>query len=286
MSAKIQYYGVRGSTPVCGKDYLKFGGATTCVAIDCNDHTLIIDAGTGIRQLGFDLLQRPELKSGMHVSIFFTHTHWDHIQGFPFFIPIYIPQNKFDIYGESKAIPINHETKNPKIWTIEDTLELQQNFMYFPVATKDLASSINYHTIKPENVYNLYDIEIKTMELKHPNSSMAYRFNFGKSSFVFATDVEHNDEIVAKLINFAEGADVLAYDCQYWPDEYLKSKIGWGHSTYEYGSKIALAAGVKKLHMIHHDPLHNDADLEKLEKAAQSKFKETIAIPEGFQFTL
>lgn len=285
MGFTVKYYGVRGSTPTSGNGYLKYGGNTTCVYITDGKTHIIIDAGTGIRGLGNDLLNQGFAKAGGHAHIIFSHTHWDHIQGLPFFVPIYMPQNRFHIYGEAKDIPVSgHHGSNE--WTIEDVLAMQQNFMYFPVATKDLASQIEYETIVPGDDLNIDDFNIHTIRMRHPNNSIGFRISCGEKAYVFCTDVEHNHEQTEELAKFCEGAEILAYDCQYTPEEYKKSKIGWGHSTYEYAIEIAKKAGVKEIHMIHHDPGHTDENLTKIEKEAQKSFKNIIATPEGHSVDL
>jgi len=281
MSIQIKYYGVRGSTPVSGKDFNHFGGNTTCVYLHIDGEHIIFDGGTGIRPLGLDLLATFG-KAGGHAHIFFTHTHWDHIQGIPFFIPIYMPQNRFDIYGETKMIP-TPGSKEEKRWTIEDVLAMQQNFMYFPVSTRDLASAMNFHEINEKQTIELHKgkIRITTINLRHPNTSLGFRVDFEGKSYVFCTDVEHTDECTHRIGEFAKGADILAYDCQYTPEEYQASKIGWGHSTYAIAADIARIGGIKKVHMVHHDPMHTDKALFDLEKKAQALNPNMIMVNEG-----
>ncbi|MDH4263558.1 MAG: MBL fold metallo-hydrolase [Spirochaetia bacterium] len=282
MPIHIKYYGVRGSTPTPGMQYDKYGGNTTCVYIKIDGQHIIIDSGTGIRNLGLDLLKIFP-KEGGHAHILFTHTHWDHIQGFPFFVPIYMPSNKFDIYGETKVIPANNRNET---WTIENVLSMQQNFMYFPVRIKDLPSNLNFHELKPEVIINPGSFEIHCKRLRHPNDALGFRFNYNKKSYVYCTDIEHSDAMTEELVKFAMNADVMAYDCQYTPEEYTASKIGWGHSTYEVAAEIAIKANIKHVHMIHHDPMHTDTFLQDMEKSARKLFKNMIMIPEGFSFDI
>lgn len=283
MSIHIKYYGVRGSTPTPGKQFDKFGGNTTCVFVKINDQNIIIDTGTGIRNLGLDLLKVLPREGG-HAHIFYTHTHWDHIQGFPFFIPIYMPNNSFDIYGETKNIPGLNNTK--ETWSIKNVLHTQQNFMYFPVSVKDLPSRINFHEIEPGQNLDLNGFEMRFIRMRHPNDSIGMRFNYNKKSYVFCTDVEHNDTMIEELVDFAKNADIFAYDCQYTPEEYTATKTGWGHSTYEAAAEIANKGKIKKVHMIHHDPLHTDNFLLDMEKSAKKLFKNITMIPEGAEFDI
>lgn len=285
MGFKVKYYGVRGSTPVSGKEYLKYGGNTTCIHIERDNTNIIIDAGTGIRVLGNDLLNNGFTAAGGKAHIFFSHTHWDHIQGFPFFVPIYMPQNRFHIYGQTKDIPM-HDNDTEKTWTIGDVLEMQQNFMYFPVSTKDLASHIEYHEVTPGKDIVVDDLIVNTIMLRHPNSSIGFRFDCHGKRFVFCTDIEHSDGLFDAMVEFAKDADVLAFDCQYTPEEYADSKVGWGHSTYKAAIEIVKAANVKNLHMIHHDPGHTDSKLEEIESRAKKDFENAFMVPEGHSFSL
>ena len=282
MSIHIKYYGVRGSTPSPGRQFDKFGGDTTCVYLNIHGESIIIDSGTGIRNLGNDLLKIFP-KDGGHAHIFYTHTHWDHIQGLPFFVPIYIPGKSFDIYGETKIIPSKGINET---WSIENVLSMQQNFMYFPVTLKDLPSNLTFHEIYPDKKIQIKDFEVICKRLKHPNDSIGFRFNVNDKSYVYCTDVEHSEEMTKELIEFARGADVLAYDCQYTPEEYISSKVGWGHSTYEAAAEIAINGGIKKVHMIHHDPMHDDAFLMEMEKSAQKIFEHMMMVPEGYEFDI
>lgn len=286
MSFKIKYYGSRGSIPVSGTRYNEFGGSTTCVLVELTDHTIIIDAGTGVRQLGNDLMASGfGSKEGKTVSMLFTHTHWDHIQGFPFFIPAYLPQNKIQIYGESKKVTVS-DSDSREVWDIEKTMKGQQQFMYFPVSMDNMAASFSFHPIGPDHPVTIGDVKISALRMNHPNTTLGFRFDFENKAFVFATDVEHSDAMVDALIEFSKDADIFAFDCQYFPDEYEAGKQGWGHSTYEYGIKICEEANVPTLHMIHHDPTHDDDRLKEMESLAQESFKNSIMIKELSEYSL
>lgn len=284
VSLQIKYYGVRGSLPVSGKGYDEFGGNTTCCFIKLGDTHIVIDAGTGIRLLGLDLMKSELPKLGGEIHLLFTHTHWDHIQGFPFFIPAFLPNVHLHIYGETKTVPGLDDTDEE--WSIERTLKMQQHFMYFPVGTKYMSSNKTFHKITPQSKLTLGGVKISCFALHHPNSTLAYRLEANGKSFVFATDVEHNDAMLENLSLFAKDADVLAYDCQYTTAEYEASKVGWGHSTYESAIEICKRGGVKNLHMIHHDPLHTDPTLLAMEADAKKLFPKAHMVRESFEYTL
>lgn len=283
MKFEVTYYGVRGSIPVFGNQFQKYGGNTTCVLVETDDDLFIIDTGTGARELGNDLLAKAAGKP-IHATILYTHTHWDHIQGFPFFVPAYIPGNSFDIYGETKEFTKDEKTEK---WTIQEALYAQQNFMFFPAATKDMASEKTWHELIPNSVVEVGDTKILSFRQAHPNSSLGFRFDYQGKSFAFSTDVEFDPQTT--LSNFTEydsNVQVLAFDCQYTPEEYPDGKIGWGHSTYEHASIVAKSLGVEELHMIHHDPTHKDDMLDQMEKDAQKLFPHSRMIKEKYKFSL
>lgn len=284
VSLKIKYYGVRGSLPTSGGEFTRFGGNTTCCFVQYKDTKIVIDAGTGIRILGLDLMRSELPKTGGRIHMLFTHTHWDHIQGFPFFVPAFLPNVTLDVYGQTKTVPgLDGEDE---VWTIEKALKMQQHFIYFPVGTKYMSSNKTFHEITPESKFRIGEVDVSCFSLHHPNATLAFRFDAGGKSFVFSTDVEHNAEMIEKLAGFCKGADVLAYDCQYTTAEYDAGKIGWGHSTYEHGIQICKGGGVKSLHMIHHDPLHSDNTLDQMQIDAKKIFPTAEMIPEGFEFSL
>ena len=281
MTAKVQYYGIRGSTPAAGSQFEKYGGNTTCVAIQMGDENIIIDAGTGIRRLGEDILKKDTTKL-KDIRILFTHTHWDHIQGFPFFIPAYLPNIHLHIYGETKTIKRERNGKEIiEEWNIKKALWMQQGFMYFPVDTHYMLSKKTFYRLYENQNYKIGNLKFKTIKLQHPNNTLGFRFEFDNGSFCFCTDVEHSKGEIEKIIKFAQGSDVLAYDCQYTPDEYERQKKGWGHSTYQAGVQIAREAGVKELHMIHHDPFRNDDSISAIEASAKKLHKDVLSVPEG-----
>ncbi len=293
----IKFWGVRGSIPTPGKDTIEFGGNTTCIEIVTESkERIIFDAGTGIRVLGLELMKTEFGQGKGKAHIFFTHSHWDHIQGFPFFAPAYIGRkdmqgnriadccNEFNLYG---AADVGDR--------LEATLRGQMDNYYFPVDLGYLSSSINFKTLK-DNQVTIGNTKISALKLVHPNGVLGYRIDDGKSSIALATDCEHPSDgtIDQNLLKLAQGVDVLIYDGQYTPEEYAPHKFdlpgpgkqGFGHSTAEEGVRAARAAGAKRLIITHHDPLHDDELLRRMEENTRRLYASTDFAREGMTVEL
>jgi len=279
----ITLWGTRGSIPTPGSQTVRYGGNTICLELRCepDNRLIIIDAGSGIRPLGGKVMGTDFKKGPIKTQIFFTHTHWDHIMGFPFFTPIYIPSTQMEIYG-----PVTYEDD-----PLDKVIGGQLQYRYFPVTSAELAAQITYHRLS-ETEMDLGDgLKLITKYLNHPIACLGYRFEQGGKSIVtiydhepfrnlFITDPTHPDydrsaaeegEIAAaeenkKIQNFMKNADVVIHDSQYTQKEYLKNKLGWGHSTYEWAINSAQKAGVKTLVLTHHDPERTDDQLDELEQ--------------------
>jgi len=286
---KVIFWGVRGSIACPGPDTVHYGGNTPCLELffEDIDRVIIIDAGSGIRPLGYELKKRCHPSLPFKADIFLSHTHWDHIMGFPFFDPIYMPSTILNIYG-----PITYE---------EDALEKiigdQLSYRYFPVRHSELGSNLNYHQIG-ECELDLGDgIRLKTKFLNHTLQCLGYRFEYkGKSLctgfdtepyrnlFVMPQDSPDYDPVAEAegekaaltenqhLIEFFRDADVLIHDAQYTTEEYRDLRAGWGHSTFEHAVETAVAANVKQLFFFHHDPQRTDEALSQIEKRWQLQF--------------
>jgi phosphoribosyl 1,2-cyclic phosphodiesterase len=276
---KVKFWGTRGSIPCPGPKTVKYGGNTTCIEIRASSGRLfIVDAGTGIRGLGEHLLQN-DIKNGLReLDIFLSHTHWDHILGFPFFAPMYIPGMTIRIHG-----PVTFEQDS-----LEKVLKGQFEYRYFPVRVEELASKIRFIELG-EDVFELGDgVRLTTKYLNHPISCMGYRFEGdGKSvATVFDTEPYQNlfaldqqnpaydpdvaaeaEEAVIEQNSLVEkfyaGADLVIHDAQYTRKEYA-SKIGWGHYAIEDAIDACGRNGVKRLALMHHDPDRTDAQLDAL----------------------
>lgn len=278
---KVRFWGVRGSIPCPGRETMRYGGNTSCVEVRIEDEILVFDAGTGIRELGLDLLKRGQ--KDIVASIFFSHTHWDHIQGFPFFVPAFMPGNKFRLYGGRTFSA-----------SIEHALEGQMQHPNFPVLLQDLASNLEFHNLREGQAFDVdlnavhktENLSITTERLFHPNGVFAYRVDYKDKSLVYATDNEPGEpESDRKLVEICRGADLVIMDSQYTPEEY-KLKKGWGHSTWLDAVKVAQLAGVKQLALFHHDPQRDDDGLEQIEKEAKKRFKGSVAAYEGLEIEI
>lgn len=264
-SFTMRVWGARGSIPTPGPSTLKYGGNTSCLEIRCGNELIILDAGTGIRELGNSL----KGKSPLNAHIFFSHLHWDHIQGFPFFTPFYAPGNKFNLYAERK-----------KTGSLESLLSDQMKYPYFPVPIPKSPSELYFHDIDSDKEISIGEAVVKSYRANHPDGCLAYRIEYKGKSIVYATDTEHTDKIDENLCRAAQDADIFIYDCNYTEEEYQVRK-GWGHSTWIEGVKISKKCNVKKLILWHHDPLHNDDFVDNLEKLAKEEFSDSQAAFEG-----
>ncbi len=267
----VKFWGVRGSIPSPGSHTVRYGGNTPCVAMQVGGQQLIFDAGTGLHVLGQSLL--PYMPVEGH--IFFTHSHWDHIQGFPFFTPAFIQGNKFHIYG---AIA-------PDGSTIEQRLNDQMLHPNFPVPLQIMQANLDFHDLLPGQTINIDDIHIETGKLNHPGEAIGYRVNWRGGSAAYVTDTEHfPDRLDRNILELVKNANILIYDSTYTEEEYnspKSSRVGWGHSTWEEAVKIAQAANVKTLVIYHHDPSHNDDFLDEIGKMVALKFPDAIMAREG-----
>ncbi len=287
---KIRFWGVRGSIPCPGPSTVEYGGNTACIELRFgdNDRLVIIDAGSGIRALGNFMMQHDLPKGPIDTSVFLTHTHWDHIMGFPFFTPIYIPNSKLKIYG-----PVTYEDEG-----LDKIVGSQLSYRYFPVKHSELAADITYHALKELSMDLGEGILVTTKYLNHPILCLGYRFQHQGKVFctvydtepflnVFPTDPEdpsydataaEEGDIAAKeenekILRFIEGADVVVHDTQYTYDEYLDSKRGWGHTPFEFAINSAHKADVKKLILFHHEPMRTDKQLSALEEQYRAAIK-------------
>ncbi|MGL5192332.1 MAG: MBL fold metallo-hydrolase [Chroococcales cyanobacterium] len=272
----IYFWGVRGSVATPGKETVHYGGNTSCVEMRVGGKRLIFDGGTGLRLLGTSLM--PQMPVEAH--LFFSHSHWDHIQGFPFFVPAFIPGNRFHVYG---AVAPNGAT-------MKQRLSDQMLHPNFPIPLQGMRSELKFYDLHPGDVVTIDDITIETAHLNHPSEAIGYRVTWQGHTAVYCTDTEHYpDRLDENVLSLARNADIFIYDATYTDEEYyhpVTPKIGWGHSTWKEGIKIAKAAGVKHLVIFHHDPSHDDEFLADVESQIQAEFPDAFLAREGMKLTL
>ena len=270
---KVKFYGTRGSIPMAHPDYLEFGGNTTCIAVYSDDRpelVSVVDAGTGIRNFGRELKQWPGYDKIQRITMAFTHFHWDHIQGFPFFDPAYDP----NIQVRVMAMGIGRESKN-----LREIFSLQMQEKYFPVSLEEMGSKM--HFVYPRaDVRVEGDAKVEVIEQNHPGGSWGYKLELGNRIIVICTDLEHSDGIDERIVEFVKGADLLVHEAQFTSEELLKHK-GWGHSSYDQAMEVARRAGVGYLVMTHHDPDHDDTFLKDREVECQKVLTNCMLAREG-----
>jgi phosphoribosyl 1,2-cyclic phosphodiesterase/CheY-like chemotaxis protein len=264
---RVQFWGTRGSLAKPGRSNVKYGGNTSCVQVTSAAGTLLVlDCGTGIHDLGRALVASG--KKPIRGSILIGHTHWDHIQGLPFFAPLFVPGNEWDIYAPRGIGQ-----------SLRETLAGQMQYTYFPISLEAMGSKIRYHELV-EGVFNIEDIKITTRYLNHPALTLGYRMESGGATVVYACDHEPFSkpaEVASRDYNirdqrhveFLSGADLVVHDSQYTAAEYPQ-KIGWGHSTMEYAMDVCRAAGAKRLAFTHHDPLRDDDAIDAVVAAVRA----------------
>jgi len=271
----LQFYGTRGGVPVCDPNYLEFGGNTTCISMYNHERERIgiLDAGTGIRRLGKHL--RKNYPDQRDIFITFTHFHWDHIQGFPFFEPAYDPEMEIHIL----TLGVKR-----KFTGLHDIFAAQMQEVYFPVALDKMGCKFNF--LEYNDTTALFQGgTISSIPQNHPGGSFGYRLETKDFRLVICTDLEHGNEINEDIVEFCSGADLLIHDAQYTSEE-LVTRKGWGHSSHKQAIEVAERAGVGQLIMTHHDPDHDDEFLRATEKICQDRFKHCALAREGMKIEM
>jgi CheY-like chemotaxis protein/phosphoribosyl 1,2-cyclic phosphodiesterase len=270
---RLRFWGTRGSIATPGPSTNRYGGNTSCVELVTDSgRRFIFDSGTGARPLGVHLMS--SAPKPIEAAILLSHTHWDHIQGFPFFVPLFVPGNKFTVCG-----PLGAQSSLPEV------LSGQMEYTYFPVELAQLGATIEYRDLG-EGVHDLNGVRVSAQLLNHPAIALGYRIEADGATVLYLCDHEPYWESLwrsdaepgrfesilhegdRRHAAFMQGADVIVHDAQYTPEEY-PSKKNWGHSTWTYVTKIAAAAGVKRVFLTHHDPAHDDAFLDRIEQSAR-----------------
>ena len=274
MTMLVRFWGVRGSTPTPQAENLRYGGNTSCVEVRVNGHIYVFDCGTGFRNLGKHL-QREFADRPIYAHVFLSHFHWDHIQGIPFFSPLYENRDSFFYFHSSS-----------RSRGLKAALEDQMSDPYFPVDMTEMAANRHFYDIEEDRI-NFDNCVIQTKWLNHPQGCLGFRLETDDKVLVYATDNEPGSPQFDKNVRqLAQGADVLIYDAQYLPEEYEAKKRGWGHSHWREAVNIVMESGAKELVLFHHDPDHDDACIDSIVQVARNHYPKVRAAAEGMEIEL
>lgn len=277
--ATLRFWGVRGSTPTVDKATWRYGGNTACVELTTPAGArVILDCGTGLRMLGrhLEAAGEPE-KHEPH--IFVTHYHWDHIQGIPFFSPLYAEQNRFHFYS--------FRSEYLGAGSLKRVFEAQMAYPYFPVDLKAMCAKREFTEVSGGDQFQVPGARVTARWLHHPQGCLGFRFETPAGTVVYATDNEPGDpKLDNSLLELAAGADIFINDAQFSPEQLATTRKGWGHSSWLEGVKIAEKAGVKNLVLFHHDPDSADKAVDGILREARGRFANVWAAAEGMVMTL
>lgn len=289
MAYTVTFWGTRGSIPTPGPYTARYGGNTSCVAVEGPGGQLVIlDAGTGIRGLGLTLVERPN--GAVKAEILLSHTHWDHIQGLPYFKPFFAAGNTVRIWGSKQGTT-----------SLDEILHLQMDPAVFPVPLTAVAATLSVEEVRAGVEFTVGPFQARAMQLRHPGTTLAYRLKpkAGGQSMAYVTDNELGpggnygtpDSWRRDLVQFLKGVDLLIHDAMYTPEE-LDTHRGWGHSSYEEAVELAAETGAGKLVLFHHEPEHDDAAMDALLAAARRATQrrgaavEVLVAQEGMRLSL
>lgn len=271
---RVKFWGVRGSIPVSGSEFIRYGGNTSCVEMRCGEHILLFDAGSGARAAG-EVFRESEAVSNL--DLFFTHCHYDHIVGFPFFAPLYDPHIKLSLWSGHLA-------------GLMTTKEMVSAFMrppWFPAELEICKARFSWQDFASGDVLRPKPgIVIRTASLNHPGGCIGYRVEWGGRVVAYVTDTEHVDgQLDENVLRLMESADLVIYDSAYLEEE-MPRRRGFGHSTWQQGVKLCKAAGAKRLALFHHDPVRTDFDLDAIEMDVGAEFPGSFAARDGLELVL
>lgn len=265
----FKFWGVRGSVACPGADTVRYGGNTSCIEVHCGEYNFILDAGTGLKKLGDSLSPGKQL----NYDIFFTHSHLDHINGFPFFTPAHSPATRLKMWA-------GHLKPNNK--SIETIVRSLMDQPFFPITVDLLAATLIFNDFTYGETLKISDeISINTAQLNHPGGATGYRINYKGRSLCYVTDTEHTpgkpDQNILRLI---KDADAVIYDCTFTDEEFPQFQ-GWGHSTWQEGMRLCNAANVKNFIVFHHDPVRTDDKLDAIATAVDKERPGSKVAQEG-----
>lgn len=269
----VKFWGTRGSVPVSGEAHARYGGNTSCIELQCGPHHLVFDAGTGIREAGDALIAAGVAQ----IDLFFSHSHYDHIIGLPYFAPIYHPNTNVTLWSGHLAGQMT-------------THEMVRHFMrapWFPIGPDICRAMLGFRDFKSGDVLTPYEgLTIRTGSLDHPGGAIGYRVEWAGKVVALIFDTEHRGDMLdPAVLDLIDGADLVVYDCTYTDDE-MPRRFGYGHSTWRHGIKLVRAANAGKLIMFHHAPDRSDDAIDAMEIEAQTEYPDAIAARDGLKIEL
>ena len=265
----VRFWGVRGSIPAPGPDTTRYGGNTPCIEVRCGEHMIILDAGSGIRLLGNELMRG---KSKVDAELLFSHCHVDHISGLPFFAPAFVPGNRLRLWA-GNLMPA---------YRLEEVVRRIISPPLFPVEVEIFKARMEYRDFRAGDVLEPRPgVTVRTAPLDHPDGSTGYRIEYGGLSIAYITDTEtRHDDCIRRITSLAQGVELMIFDCTYTEAE-LPSRVGWGHSSWQQGLRLAEAAGAKVFCLFHHDPDRDDRAMDRIATAVEAARAGTIVAREG-----
>lgn len=264
----VRFWGVRGSIACSGPRTARYGGNTSCLEVRCGSRLLVFDGGTGLRYLGRTLMSGAPLDA----DLFFTHTHFDHVCGLPFFAPFFMPQNRFRLWAGHLGEGL----------TLKRVLSEFMMSPLFPVPPEVFKATMEYRDFSAGDTLPAGEaVSVRTAPLNHPDGATGYRIEYGGRSICYLTDTEHVPGVPDRsILGLIEGADLVIYDSMYTDEEYPRY-VGWGHSTWQEGVRLCKQAGVKRLVVFHHDPEHDDDMLDGVAREVEAALPGSVLARDG-----